>query len=73
MTFEKYLINESISLNEAAKAIGVTYEAVRLYCRGKRIPRVEIRKKIQDWSGGKVTPNDFYLSGSSLGNPDDAA
>lgn len=46
--------------NQAATELGFSQADISRYCTGKSIPRPERMKKIEDWSNGAVTPNDFY-------------
>lgn len=43
-----------------AARIGVTYETVRRYCNGDRIPRSAPMQKIVALTKGRVTAKDFY-------------
>lgn len=43
-----------------AARIGVTYESVRRYCTGERIPRSAPMQKIVALTKGKVTARDFH-------------
>lgn len=60
MGLKDYLDKHKISMAEAAKALGLSYELIRRYCNGMSIPRRETLLKICTWSGGKVRPSDFY-------------
>lgn len=62
MTLKEYLEKNKISIENAAKDLGFSYEDTRRYCHKIVIPRVERVKKIFEWSGGLVTANDFYFS-----------
>lgn len=51
---------QNFSLRQAAKAIGVSHDALRLYETGERRPTYPSAKAIFIATGGEVTPNDFY-------------
>lgn len=61
MKFKKYIEENNISIEDAASALEFSYENVRRYAAGLVIPRAKNMKKIIDWSGGMVTPNDFFI------------
>lgn len=49
----------------AAEALGVSSEAVRLWCLAfddpnRRVPTPSLMERIVEWTGGEVTPADFY-------------
>jgi len=60
MKLDQYLQNHGISISKAAKELGVSSEAVRLWANCKRCPAQDLMSKIYNWSHGHVTPNDFY-------------
>ena len=60
MSFDDFLKEAGKSDARAAKELGCSSECVRLWRRGKRMPRSEAMARIKDWSGGKVTAEDFY-------------
>lgn len=62
MTLNEYMAKEQISMRDMAESIGVTYEAIRKYANGERIPKPNILNKITRLTGGAVTANDFYAS-----------
>lgn len=53
--------NLQISQSEAACQLLVSKDVYNSWEYGVRIPRPAMMKKIIEWSGGKVTANDFYL------------
>ncbi|KAF0110313.1 MAG: hypothetical protein FD149_2671 [Rhodospirillaceae bacterium] len=55
MKLTAYLAETKKSLVDAARAIGVTSEALRLWTRNERTPRRKNMLNIQVWSGGKVS------------------
>ena len=60
MSFDDFMKEAGKSDAQAAEELGYTSECVRLWRRGKRMPRSEAMARIKDWSGGKVTAADFY-------------
>nr|DAQ84104.1 MAG TPA: Regulatory protein [Caudoviricetes sp.] len=62
MRFKDFLEKENISLEKAAAELGISYEDARRYRLGLVIPRKKNMKKIFEWSRGRVTANDFYLT-----------
>ena len=46
----------------AARELEMPHETVRRYARGLRKPRQDRMQKIELWSDGEVTANDFYRS-----------
>lgn len=62
MTLKEYLEKNKISIKNAAKELGFSYENMRRYYHKIVTPRDERMKKIFEWSGGLVTANDFYFS-----------
>ena len=67
MTLNEYMAKEKISMRDMAVSIGVTYEAIRKYANGERIPKSDILKKITRQTGGAVTANDFYSLKGNVG------
>lgn len=63
--FAQYLSENGFTLEDVAKVMGVSINAVSLWARGKRVPSAGAMAEIYRWSGGAVQPNSFYdLSGS---------
>jgi transcriptional regulator with XRE-family HTH domain len=48
-----------LSRAKAGEAIGVDQITVWRWENGRSIPMPEQMRKVQAWSGGQVTPNDF--------------
>ena len=46
--------------DEFGSELGVTHTAVGRYVNGTRMPKRAIMLKIQEITGGAVTPNDFF-------------
>lgn len=62
MKFKDYIAEHDLSYSDVGKAIGVSTAAAHRYATGKRIPQQETMQRIIEFSGGTVTPNDFYNS-----------
>lgn len=59
MKLSHYLKSEEVSKEAFAKAVGVTPEAVRLWCLGIRTPRWKAILAIREATEGKVDVHDF--------------
>lgn len=59
MKLRTYLTANGIEAADFAVRMGVTGEAVRLWCADERTPRAEAMRKIVEATNGQVTPNDF--------------
>lgn len=62
MQFSEYLKENNITQSQAASELCVAQGIISMWVNGERLPRPENMKKITEWSGGKVQPNDFYLT-----------
>lgn len=60
MQFSEYLKEKNITQEQAASELGVDQAQISYWARGIKLPNKENMKKIVEWSGGKVQPNDFY-------------
>lgn len=60
VTLENYLQVNGFSATEFGSKIGVSQVAVWRYLNG-RVPSASIMVRILNETGGKVTPNDFFL------------
>ncbi len=60
MKLDLYLSETKTTKKALADAVGVTEEAVRLWCAGQRKPRQEQLDALLKATGGKVTANDFW-------------
>ena len=60
MNIKSYRKMLGISQEKAASEIGVSKDVYNSWEYGVRFPRPENVKKIEEWSNGAVTPNDFY-------------
>lgn len=65
MTLDDYCRERGVGDVEAAGALGVSPECVRLWRKGRRMPRPAAVAKIEAWSGGAVTAADFYPAPSA--------
>lgn len=59
MLLQDYLKRQSITKYKAAQQLGVTWHTLWRWCTGRTIPQPDMMAKVRDWSGGKVTPNDW--------------
>lgn len=60
-----WMFARGLRMPAAARTLGVSTEQVRRWCAAfddpiRRIPRPEMMRRIVDWTGGEVTPADFY-------------
>lgn len=60
MTLPEWLDQNNVSKADLAKSLGVSPEAVRVWCVGRSIPRQAMIAKIRAHTGGQVTANDFF-------------
>ena len=60
MKLADYLKKMEISLEQASKELGFSYEDVRRYAKNEGIPRPERLKKICSWSQDEISIADFY-------------
>lgn len=60
MRLDVYLISVGKTVAAAAEELGYGHETVRMWVRGKRIPRAAAMADIKRWSCDKVTATDFY-------------
>lgn len=60
MKIDEYLKQSQTTQAMLASRVGVSVQAVSLFCLGERIPRPETMRKIYVATNGAVTPNDFY-------------
>ena len=58
----KWRTTNRISRATFAAEIGVSYDAVRLWELGERMPSPNLMKRIMRYTEGEVTANDFYES-----------
>ena len=60
MQFSEYINQKNIRQEDAAAELETTQASICRWIKGQNIPRPEQMEKITEWSGGKVTANDFY-------------
>lgn len=60
MKLKLFIEDKNITQQQVADELGTTQENVSRWVNGETIPSLENMKKIIEWSGGKVQPNDFY-------------
>lgn len=60
MDINVYIKQKGLTLADAADELEVTRQALSLWCKGKRIPRLEQMARITKWSKGAVIAQDFY-------------
>ncbi len=60
MQLMDWIIAEGHNIVWVADQIGRSYECVRRYCNGSRIPRKADLQKIGRLTDGKVAPSDFF-------------
>ena len=61
MKLKKYLEENNISPDMAAKELDTTTVSINRYIKGKRIPEFDMVLNIMDWTKNAVMPNDWYL------------
>ena len=66
MDFSSYLEKKNISIAEASKQLGVSYETVRSYRCGLRRPNLEGIEFIKIWSKGCVSYEDWLSEDKTL-------
>ena len=62
MQFSEWIEKSGKTMKQVADDLGVNYEDVRRYCAGEVIPRPDRVQKIYEYTGGKVEPNDWYIT-----------
>lgn len=60
MQLKEWIKKENKTQQEVADALNVAQGLVSSWCNGERLPRPENMQKITEYTGGEVTPNDFY-------------
>lgn len=60
-----YIFERALELKTVGEAIGCSGEQVRLICLPfghpkRRVPRTDLMARIVAWTGGEITPADFY-------------
>ncbi len=60
MKLSEYLKKENKRPADLARDFGIVHCMVRRWCSGETIPNKEYMQKIFAYTGGEVTPNDFF-------------
>jgi len=60
MKLAAWMDSNNITDARFGEAIGVARQAVHRYRTGERIPDKALMKRINEATGGEVSPNDFY-------------
>ena len=60
MTLKEWIDSSGKSIEEVANDLGCSKMDIYRYCAGEVIPRPDRMQKITEYTGGEVTPNDFY-------------
>jgi len=60
MKLKEYLQTKKKSIADMARDFDVAHCVVRVWATGERMPTPENMQKIFAYTGGEVTPNDFY-------------
>lgn len=60
MQLNEWIEKEKKTQQEVADALGCGQADISRYCSGEAIPRPDRMQKITEYTGGEVTPNDFY-------------
>ena len=60
MNLEKWMKKEKKTQQEVADALEVSQCVVSLWLSRKRVPCAKVMRKIVEYTGGEVQPNDFY-------------
>lgn len=61
ITLKQWMEETGKTVAEIATGCRISDKAVYKYLRGERIPRRPAAERIRDFTGGRVTPNSFYL------------
>lgn len=62
MKLIEYQESQRIGPVEAARQLGVNFCTYYRWIKGYSVPRRVMQLKIQDWSKGAVTPEDFFTN-----------
>ncbi len=60
MQLKEYLSRNKIGVSEMAEQTGFSQSACSMWAANQRIPSRENMQKIFAYTGGEVTPNDFF-------------
>lgn len=60
MQLKEYLTKNKIGVSEMAEKTGFSQSACSMWAANQRIPSKKNMQKIFAYTGGEVTPNDFF-------------
>ncbi len=60
MKLQEYLDKEHKKVSDVARDLNLPHTIVLRWVKGARVPRPENMQKIFAYTGGEVTPNDFF-------------
>lgn len=60
MRFSDFITQSGKTQSQVAEELGTSQANVSRWSSGESLPEATLIKKIYDWSGGEVQPNDFY-------------
>ena len=61
MKLKEYLAQFAVKQKDFAEQIGDIPQNINRYCRGRRMPKPPVMRKIFEATGGLVDANSFYL------------
>lgn len=59
MKLKSYISDNGMTYRQFGEKVGASERAVIKWCRGERVPRQEMLRKIEAGTAGTVTANDF--------------
>lgn len=62
MQLAYYLKKSGLSKYKAAKELGIQWTTIWRWTTGRSLPNPQMMQKVAEWSGGKVTPNDWLIT-----------
>lgn len=60
MQLKEYLTKNKVGVSEMADALDLSQSACSMWANNQRTPSKENMQKIFAYTGGEVTPNDFF-------------
>ena len=57
-----YLKKRGLSKYKAAKELEIQWTTLWRWTTGRSTPTPQMMQKVNEWSGGKVTPNDWLIT-----------
>jgi DNA-binding transcriptional regulator YiaG len=67
MNLARYLKRNGLSVEQFARQVDASTQAVRYWTAGDHVPSPTYMRRIQLITGGKVQPNDFFPQKSRTG------